>query len=250
MKASKGMAARVCGVLLCCSAALLLMISGCQQRLPTEPPSRNLTTVGTAQGIMCNQSVVFQQDIYHDPKTKEFVTVFRFADLQGTVFGKAELTTAADLVTLINSKTYNIPGQTTLKVGAYFTIKVTITTPSARPNYYQIDVQHVGNGDQVTFFIPKTTTRLAKSSDTETTEEINAPPPLLVPGLCGHVVLLCLGSCETMMESRDCLLNSPAYCSRRGVSDAYIEGSMSLKSGCTKSCRVICKSHDQGKIGR
>jgi hypothetical protein len=228
------------------------VLLSCQRRLPTDPSSRDLTLLGTANCIICNQSAVGQQDIYSDVKTKEIVTIFRFADLSGNVFGKAELTAAVDLVKLISGTTFNVPGVTRLKIGKYFTIKVTISTPAARTDYYQIDVINTDNSDAVTFFLPKKAQLGKYNLDEEDNEsdQAYAAPPLLNAALSGNVVLLCLGSCETMMESRDCLLNAPSYCSKSGVSDAYIQGSMSIKSGCEKECRVICKSHDQGSVGR
>ncbi|MDZ7316148.1 MAG: hypothetical protein ONA69_00010 [candidate division KSB1 bacterium] len=230
--------------------ALLIFLAGvsCNQRLPVTPPGNKLIYVGYVQGILCNQEAVYQQDIFQDPISKEIISVFQFSDLTGNVFGKAELTAALDLVKLINGKTFYSPGTTTLKIGNWFSIQVTITPPPNRPNYYQIDVQRVGTPDKLTFFVPKN--RLGKTDAALETLEVDAELPIFKAALSGAVVLLCLGPCETMYEARDCKINSPAYCSQRSVVDAFTQGRMSLKSGCEKSCRVICKSHDQGRIGR
>lgn len=232
------------------AVALIVLIAGvsCNQRLPVTPPGNKLINVGYVQGILCNQEAVYQQDIFQDPISKEIISVFQFSDLTGNVFGKAELTAALDLVKLVSDKTYYTPGTTTLKIGNFFSIQVTITPPPNRPNYYQIDVLRVGTQNKLTFFVPKT--RLAKTDAAEETLATEAELPIFKAALSGSVVLLCLGPCETMYEARDCKINSPGYCSQRGVVDAFIQGKMSLKSGCEKSCRVICKSHDQGRIGR
>lgn len=229
--------------------ALFVVLISCQQRLPTKPPADNLTLLGTVQGIVGNQEGVYQQDLYHDPDAKEIVSIFQFADLRGRVIGKAELTAAADLVSLIGSTKFNIPGQTRLKIGTFFTILVTVSAPKSRPDYYQVEVKVVENSDKVTFFIPKKSS-LSKSGWAEETVDVEAAPALMTAAISGNVVLLCLGPQTTMIEARDCLLSAPAYCSKRGVSDAFIQGRMSLDVGCEKQCRIICKSHDQGKIGR
>lgn len=237
-------------LVLSAAVAVLVCVAGlnCNQRLPVTPPGNKLIYVGYVQGILCNQEAVYQQDIFQDPITKEIISVFQFSDLTGNVFGMAELTAALDLVKLVSGKTFNAPGNTTLKIGNLFSIQVTITPPPNRPNYYQIDVLRVGTQDKLTFFVPKN--RLAKADASDEMLETAAELPIFKAALSGAVVLLCLGPCETMYEARDCKINSPSYCSLRGVVDAFIEGKMSLKSGCDKSCRVICKSHDQGRVGR
>jgi hypothetical protein len=228
------------------------ILMSCQRRLPTAAPSRDLTLVGTINGILGNLESAYQQDIYNDVKTKEIVSVFQFADLTGTVVGKADLTAAVDLIKLISATTFNVPGVTKLKIGGYFTIKVTISTPAARPDYYQVEVINTNTSEKVVFFIPKKA-KLGKYNLDEQdyeNEDAYAAPPLLYVALSGNIVLLCLGPDETMIEAQDCLINAPSYCSKSGVSDVYIQGSMSLALGCEKECRVICKSHYQGSLGR
>ena len=246
MKASTGLAKK--GMTAAIFVLFLFLIS-CQQRLPINPPANNLTLLGTVQGIVGNQEGVYQQDLYHNPDAQEIVSVFEFADLRGKIIGKAELTAAADLVSLIGSTKISIPGQTRLKIGNFFTILVTVSAPRSRPDYYQVEIKVVENLDKVTFFIAKKNS-LSKSGSAGEAIDVEAAPSLMTAAISGNVVLLCLGPQTTMVEARDCLLSAPAYCSKRGVGDAFIQGRMSLDVGCEKQCRIICKSHDQGKIGR
>lgn len=231
---------------------LLSFMTGCQRRLPTRPPSRDLTLIGTVNGVLGSQDAVYQQDIYNDVVTKEIVSIFQFADLKGKVVGKAQLTAASDLVALISSTVFNIPGETFVDVNGLFTAKVTISSPKARPDYYQVDVFVMETLDKVTFFIPKKPklAKIAVNEETFDCEESNATVPLLSASLSGTFVFLCLGSQEVLIQAVTCLLNAPPFCGKSGVKEVYLQGSFSWSHGCEMSCRVTCKDHKQGYIGR
>jgi hypothetical protein len=248
MKASMWSQKNLIMIWAACLVILISPLMDCQRRLPTMPSTRDLTLLGTATGVIGSLDAVFQQDVYQDNETEEIVSIFQFANIVGRVLGKAELTAALDLVNFISDKTFQIPGSATFDIGTYFTIQITISLPVARPNYYQVEVILTDNSDKVTVFIPKKPILGKYNLNKENNADSDAPP-LINAALADIIVLLCLGSEETVMESQDCLANSVSYCNKRGVSDAYIQGSMSLESGCEKSCYVICKNHDQGKIG-
>lgn len=227
MKASKEQAKKT--IVLGMLVLVTLMVVTCEY-LPTRPVGKELTPLGSVVGTACG--FAYAQDIYQNKKTQDIVSVFKFVDTSGKGIGNAELTAAEDLVKLISNTKFKTPGKTTLKIGKCFTVEVKIG-PSPTPLYkYQIDA-----------------TRL----DTKALVSIDLPDQkLLKAALSGSVALLCFGPCETITAAIECWNTAPSYCSASGVSYAFMQGTMSVKDCCSKGIqsRVICKSHDQGSIGR
>lgn len=222
----------------------------CDRRLPTRPPKRDLKTLGTIDGTMGGGDTVYQSTVYSDPITKEVISVFNFADIKGKFLAKADLTSATDLLALLNGTTFNIPGDTYVDIGGWFTIRVIVTTQKARPTYYQVQVVNMETSESVTYLFPKNSS-LAKDADLEEEEDAQAlNKQLFISTLSSHSALLCLGPDEVLIQAQTCLRGAPSYCSRRGVLDAYLQGSLSIANGCIDaSCKIICKNHDQGVIG-
>ena len=230
-------------------AALLLTIVifnfACQRRLPTRPPDRDLNQVGQVRGTIGDNDAIMKSDVYKDPVTKESIIVSQFVDLDGINLGTAELAADNDVTSYLSSVIFNIPGQTYLDMDGHFSVEVVITESRIQQDMYEVKMTCVETRNVVTFYMDKTTS-LAKGSETKAD---GVDIVLLINSIAGHSVMLCIGTDEVIQESLQCKEQAADYCDRRGVKSAYLQGTFSLRNGCERGCRVICRTHDQGFIG-
>jgi len=218
------------------NGAFILGISSftsCDKASPTIPCNcgDNRDPVGSSScGTVGDGSVEMQQDYFSVPETGEMVSETAFKDNAGNLIGSAQHTAAQDVVSHVSLQNFNVPGETFIDMGGYFTLKVVISS-----------------GETVTFCIDKVTA-LAKSGADEHITAGGYNETQLTAGISTNSVLLCIGAYDAVDESQVCNDSAEAYCGSRTV-DAYLEATFSLANGCESGCKVICKTHDQGAFG-
>ena len=223
----------------------------CDKTTPTIPcpGGDDRDPVGSSNGTLGSGDIEIQQDFFSVPGTGEMISETAFTDTSGNPIGNAQLTAAEDVVAHIDLQNFNVPGETFIDMGGYFTLKVVITLSQSDPTKYLVELTNLETQEKVTFLIDKVTA-LAKSSASAmdaTADDYNDTQ--LTAGVSTNSVLLCIGAYDAVSESENCHDSAEAYCGSRGVKDSYLEASFSLANGCESGCKVICKTHDQGAFG-
>lgn len=227
---------------------ILLLALSCQRRLPTRPPDRDLDPQGEVRGTIGDDDAIMKSDVYKDPVTQEAIIVSQFVDLDGIQVGKAELTATSDVTSYLSTVAFNIPGQTFVDMGGHFSMEVTVSNSRIQPDMFQVEMTCIETRDELMFFTEKTPS-LQKSDGSDDAQDNGIDIQLFLSAVAGHSVMLCIGTDEMLEEALQCKIQAPNYCDRRGVKNAFLQGSFSLRNGCERGCRVICKTHDQGFIG-
>jgi len=243
------------------SLILIIMITGafilgvssftsCDKASPTIPCNcgDNRDPVGSSGGTIGDGSVEMQQDYFSVPETGEMVSETAFTDDAGNPIGNAQLTAAQDVVSHVSLQSFNVPGETFIDMGGYFTLKVVISSSQSNPTKYSVELTDLETGESVTFFIDKVTA-LAKSNADAQTAAGGYNETQLTAGVSTNSVLLCIGAYDAVDESQVCDDSAADYCGSRTVADVYLEATFSLAHGCESGCKVICKTHDQGAFG-
>ena len=235
------------------NGAFILGISSftsCDKASPTIPCNcgDNRDPVGSSGGTIGDGSVEMQQDYFSVPETGEMVSETAFKDNAGNLIGSAQHTAAQDVVSHVSLQNFNVPGETFIDMGGYFTLKVVISSSPANPTKYMVALTDLESGETVTFCIDKVTA-LAKSGADEHITAGGYNETQLTAGISTNSVLLCIGAYDAVDESQVCNDSAEAYCGSRTVEDAYLEATFSLANGCESGCKVICKTHDQGAFG-
>jgi hypothetical protein len=228
----------------------LSSFTSCDKATPTIPCDcgDDLDPVGSSGGGIGDGDVEMQQDYFSNPETGEMVSETAFSDSAGNPIGNAELSAAQDVVSHISLQNFNVPGETFIDMGGYYTLKIVITSSQSNPTKYLVELTNLETQETVSFFIDKTT-GLSKSRAGANNAADGYNDTQLTAGVSTNSVLLCIGAYDAVAESEACLASSDAYCGSRGVANVYIEATFSLANGCESGCKVICKTHDQGAFG-
>jgi len=226
------------------------IFTSCDKASPTIPCNcgDNRDPVGSSGGTIGDGSVEMQQDYFSVPETGDMVAETAFRDDAGNPIGSAQLTAAQDVVSHVSLQNFNVPGETFIDMGGYFTLKVVITSSQSNPTKYTVEVTDLETGETASFFIDKVTA-LAKSSAAAQATAGGYNETQLTAGVSTNSVLLCIGAYDAVDESQVCDDSAEAYCGSRTVEDVYLEATFSLANGCESGCKVICKTHDQGAFG-
>lgn len=232
------------------TTGFLLSFVRCEHATPTIPCDcgDEKEPIGKTEGSVGGTGVTTDQKVYHDAESGEMSNETTFKDSDGNIVGDAELTAAQDLVAHINLQKFNIPGETFIEMGGHFTMKVVVTSDPQNPTKYKVELTNLDTNEFVSFLVNKLA--LAKRSAASGIESVaNVDPTQFSSLVSTNSVLLCVGTEETIEDSRACRESAPAYCGALGVKAAYIEARFSISRGCESSCKVECKVHDQGGIG-
>lgn len=235
------------------SFALIIGFSSftsCDKAIPTIPCDcgDDLDPVGSSGGGLGDGDVEMQQEYFSDPETGEMVSETAFADSAGNPIGDALLTAAEDVVAHISLQNFNVPGETFIDMGGYFTLKVVITSSQSNPTKFLVELTNLETQEKLNFYIDKVN-NLAKSSALAEYAADGYNDTQLTAGVSTNSVMLCTGTYDTVQQAEDCKASSESWCGSRGVAEVYAEAKFSLAHGCEIDCRIKCKTHDQGAFG-
>ncbi len=227
----------------------ITLYTSCDKASPTIPCNcgDDRDPIGSSDGTV-GDDVEMQQDYFSIPESGDMVAEVTFADDSGNKIGSAQLTAVHDVVAHVSLQQFNVPGETFIDMGGYFTLKVVITSSQSNPLKYKVVITNLETSESITFYIDKITT-LAKSSAAGETADEGYNDTQLTAGIATNSVLLCIGAYDAVDESRVCEDSAEPYCGSRIVEDVYLEARFSLENGCESGCKVICKTHDQGVFG-
>ena len=228
----------------------LLPFANCDRATPTIPCDcgDDRDPIGSSDGSIGDGDVEMAQDFFSIPETGEMVSETAFTDSAGNPIGNAQLYAGEDVVGHVSLQNFNVPGETFIDMGGYFTLKVVITSSQSNPTKYLVELTNLETQEKVAFLIDKVST-LAKSGAHMNQAADGYNDTQLIAGVSTNSVLLCIGAYDAVTESEACKASAPAYCGARGVAQVYIEAKFSLANGCESGCKVICKTHDQGAFG-